>query len=249
MSVWPLLFEARHFTLEMTSLDGGDPRIVQRGSGRIRTEPWDSAEGSAVVWREWGRWTEGSLAGVKFRNSTVWRRRAGWSGLELSHLRRGDRAPTFLVDLEPDRSGFLASRLPHDCGLDRYSASLRWDGSRLELCWAVRSPTDPYRLRLLAWRAGPKPRTDPLEPARTFRRLPVESRSRTTHLTRELEPMAKHFGCGDVIEGCQVTFTAENEQEIVEQVAKHAAAAHGLTEVTPEILARVKAAIRDAPRT
>lgn len=60
--------------------------------------------------------------------------------------------------------------------------------------------------------------------------------------------MAKHFGCGDVVQGCKFTVTAENEQDILQQVARHAAAAHGITEVTPELLAKVKASIRDMAR-
>lgn len=57
--------------------------------------------------------------------------------------------------------------------------------------------------------------------------------------------MAKQFGCGDVIQGCKAVFTAENEQGILQQVAKHAAQDHGITEVTPEIVAQVKSAIKD----
>ena len=61
--------------------------------------------------------------------------------------------------------------------------------------------------------------------------------------------MAKSFGCGDVVQGCKYTVTAENEAEILAQVAKHAAAAHGIKEVTPDLLAKVKAAMRDvSPR-
>jgi predicted small metal-binding protein len=60
--------------------------------------------------------------------------------------------------------------------------------------------------------------------------------------------MSKEFGCGDVVAGCRFTITAANEEEILKQVAQHAAAAHGIREVTPELVARVKAAIRDVPR-
>jgi predicted small metal-binding protein len=60
--------------------------------------------------------------------------------------------------------------------------------------------------------------------------------------------MAKQFGCGDVVQGCSFVVTAENEQEILQQVARHAAAAHGINEVTPDLLAKVKAAIKEAPR-
>ncbi|HWA56276.1 MAG TPA: DUF1059 domain-containing protein [Gemmatimonadales bacterium] len=61
--------------------------------------------------------------------------------------------------------------------------------------------------------------------------------------------MTKQFGCGDVVAGCRFTVTGDNEEEILRHVAEHAAAAHGLTEVTPELVARVKAAIRTVPRS
>jgi predicted small metal-binding protein len=60
--------------------------------------------------------------------------------------------------------------------------------------------------------------------------------------------MAKQFGCGDVVQGCRFVVTAENEQELMRQVAQHAATAHGIDEVTPELAAKVKAAIREMPR-
>ena len=60
--------------------------------------------------------------------------------------------------------------------------------------------------------------------------------------------MAKQFGCGDVVQGCKFTVTADNEQELLQQVAQHAASAHGIKEVSPELLAKVKAAVRDIPR-
>lgn len=59
--------------------------------------------------------------------------------------------------------------------------------------------------------------------------------------------MAMQFACGDVIHGCSQKFTAETEQEILKHVAAHAAAAHGLKEVTPEVVAKVKAAMKQVP--
>lgn len=56
--------------------------------------------------------------------------------------------------------------------------------------------------------------------------------------------MAKQISCGHVVPGCSFEAEAATEQELVEKVAKHAAEAHGLEEVTPEILAKVRAAIR-----
>ena len=58
--------------------------------------------------------------------------------------------------------------------------------------------------------------------------------------------MEKHLLCGDVVDGCKATFTAGNEEEILRQVAAHAAQAHGVTEVSPELAAKVRSAIRDA---
>lgn len=61
--------------------------------------------------------------------------------------------------------------------------------------------------------------------------------------------MAKQFGCGDVVEGCTFTVTAANEAEVLAQVAKHAVASHGITEVTPELMAKVRAAMKEVPRS
>jgi predicted small metal-binding protein len=46
----------------------------------------------------------------------------------------------------------------------------------------------------------------------------------------------KRFACGDVVPGCDAIFVCDSEDEILVQVAQHAAAVHGLTEV-PEALA------------
>jgi predicted small metal-binding protein len=55
--------------------------------------------------------------------------------------------------------------------------------------------------------------------------------------------MGKHLQC--VVDGCKAHFAAENEEEILKQVAKHAAHDHGVAEVSPELVARVRSAIRD----
>jgi predicted small metal-binding protein len=56
--------------------------------------------------------------------------------------------------------------------------------------------------------------------------------------------MSKQIACDDVVPGCGFTAEAENEAALVECVAEHAAEKHGVKEVTPELAARVKAAIR-----
>jgi predicted small metal-binding protein len=53
----------------------------------------------------------------------------------------------------------------------------------------------------------------------------------------------KHIACGQVVPDCPFTATAEGEEALLQQVAEHAVHAHGVTEITPELLARIKAAI------
>ncbi len=56
--------------------------------------------------------------------------------------------------------------------------------------------------------------------------------------------MARHIACSDVVAGCQFTAQAGTEEELLEAVKAHAAQDHGVKEVTPELAAKVKAAIR-----
>jgi predicted small metal-binding protein len=57
--------------------------------------------------------------------------------------------------------------------------------------------------------------------------------------------MTKHIACGDVVNGCSFKAEAPTESELVEKVKTHAAKDHGVKEVTPELAARVKAAIQN----
>ncbi|WP_336026881.1 DUF1059 domain-containing protein [Geodermatophilus sp. FMUSA9-8] len=53
----------------------------------------------------------------------------------------------------------------------------------------------------------------------------------------------KSFACGDVVPGCGRSFTAADESGILAQVAGHAAAEHGLTDVPPALVEQVRARI------
>jgi predicted small metal-binding protein len=57
--------------------------------------------------------------------------------------------------------------------------------------------------------------------------------------------MTKHIACGDVVEGCAWQASASTEEELVQKVVAHAGRAHDVQQVTPELAAQVKAAIRD----
>ena len=54
----------------------------------------------------------------------------------------------------------------------------------------------------------------------------------------------KHIACADIVPDCPFTASAATEEELLEKVAAHAAHDHGITEVTPELAATVKAAIK-----
>jgi len=56
----------------------------------------------------------------------------------------------------------------------------------------------------------------------------------------------KHLACGAVVPGCDYTATAATEEELLQKVAAHAAEAHGVTQITPELAEKVKAAIKTA---
>jgi len=55
---------------------------------------------------------------------------------------------------------------------------------------------------------------------------------------------AKHIACAEIVPDCSFTASAATEEELLEKVVAHAAHDHGITEVTPELAAKVKAAIR-----
>ena len=59
--------------------------------------------------------------------------------------------------------------------------------------------------------------------------------------------MAKIIECAtvDPSSGCQHVVRGETEEEVLRNAAEHAKE-HGIREVTPEMMAQVKAAIRDA---
>lgn len=54
----------------------------------------------------------------------------------------------------------------------------------------------------------------------------------------------KRIACGDVVPGCTWTASAASEEELVRKVVAHAAHDHGVAEVTPELAAKVKSAIK-----
>ena len=57
--------------------------------------------------------------------------------------------------------------------------------------------------------------------------------------------MAKVLKCKDVGMDCDFVARGETEEEVLQQAAKHAGTTHGMTEMSDEIVAKVRAAIHD----
>lgn len=58
--------------------------------------------------------------------------------------------------------------------------------------------------------------------------------------------MVKKIACADVGHtDCSWNAEADSEEELVKQVAEHAAEAHGMKEISAETAEKVKAAIKD----
>ena len=74
--------------------------------------------------------------------------------------------------------------------------------------------------------------------------IAVAASQEVSRRCRPKEPeMPKHLEC--VIPDCEFAVTAATEEEILKAVAVHAAHAHGVTEIPPQLAAEVKAAIKD----
>jgi predicted small metal-binding protein len=59
--------------------------------------------------------------------------------------------------------------------------------------------------------------------------------------------MAKIIRCRDVGVDCDFEARGETEQEVLDKCAEHGRTAHGMQELTPEVVAKVRAAIREEP--
>ena len=55
---------------------------------------------------------------------------------------------------------------------------------------------------------------------------------------------SKMIACAEIVPECPFTASAATEEELLQKVAAHAAHDHGITEITPELASKVKAAIR-----
>jgi predicted small metal-binding protein len=59
--------------------------------------------------------------------------------------------------------------------------------------------------------------------------------------------MAKVIHCRDVGFDCDGVIRAETEKEALKRAAQHAREVHGLEEISPEVLDKVRSVMRDEP--
>lgn len=57
--------------------------------------------------------------------------------------------------------------------------------------------------------------------------------------------MGKVLRCGDLMSGCKHVIRGATEEEVLRQAAKHAQEAHKIKEITPELAAKVRGAIKN----
>ena len=57
--------------------------------------------------------------------------------------------------------------------------------------------------------------------------------------------MAKVFRCRDVGFDCDYVVRADTEEDLLKQAAEHAKAVHNMKEISEEVVAKVRAAIRE----
>ena len=62
---------------------------------------------------------------------------------------------------------------------------------------------------------------------------------------RDETPMANVIRCRDVGFDCDGVIRVDTEEEALQQAAEHAKAVHGLDEITDDVVAQVKAAMRE----
>ena len=55
--------------------------------------------------------------------------------------------------------------------------------------------------------------------------------------------MTFKLACGDVMPGCSARFENDDRDQLMAQVGEHAAAEHGITELTPEVQQAVEGKI------
>jgi predicted small metal-binding protein len=55
----------------------------------------------------------------------------------------------------------------------------------------------------------------------------------------------KSLSCGDIVPGCKAVMQGKDENEVMQQAADHAKKDHGMATIPPDVMVKVKAAIKE----
>lgn len=58
--------------------------------------------------------------------------------------------------------------------------------------------------------------------------------------------MSKKLTCGDVMPGCDKVIEGDDEKDLLAKAAEHAKADHNMTSINPDLMAKMRGAMRDA---
>jgi predicted small metal-binding protein len=61
--------------------------------------------------------------------------------------------------------------------------------------------------------------------------------------------MSKVLKCGDVTPGCDAEIRGDSDHDVLRKAAEHAKTAHNMQTMPPEVLSKVKGAIREEGET
>jgi len=59
--------------------------------------------------------------------------------------------------------------------------------------------------------------------------------------------MTKQMRCGDLMPGCPTVIEGKDDNDVLAQAAEHARLDHQIEQVTPDLEAKVRAAIHEKP--
>jgi len=137
-TIWNLLGQVQSLTLTATTKDRRNFFHNATADGNIEV----SRTGRRVItFHEAGVWTSIVNQTVDFRNIYQWSLSDLEDTIRLTHLRYGIDNPIHLVDFVPMGADIMQSFQPHNCGADRYSASLAAAGDRILLSWTIQGPS------------------------------------------------------------------------------------------------------------
>jgi predicted small metal-binding protein len=57
--------------------------------------------------------------------------------------------------------------------------------------------------------------------------------------------LEKSLACGEIVPGCRTILNGKDEQQILERTTNHARSAHKMEVLSPELVAKARAAIKD----